>query len=277
MNPNELGRIFERANANFEQAQKIGGKTDVSIARADTVMRRMDERGGAVRAAAVRERQRVNADLAGRAKRVGMAIGVVSLATILIGLIIPIGMFGFLAAVGLAIGIAAMLAITPTGGRSAAPSTDLPNGEMVQRFDSYLYRARAALPPPAQAEVDGISAILPSLKQTFERVDNLDPNAQDARRLMSLHLPALLDRYVQVPPAYRGEQDGEGKTADERLVEALAASRAALGDISQKLARQDLAALETQGRFMKSRYGDDGMQAVESASESASEDAPPHN
>lgn len=273
MNPNELGRIFERANANFEHAQKIGGKTDESVARADAVMRRLDEREGAVRDAAKRERQRLNADLAGRAKRVGIAIGVVSLATIIIGLIVPIGMFGFLAAVGLAIGIAAVLAIKPTAERSAAPSTDLPNGEMVQRFDSYLYRARRALPPPAQAEVDAMSAILPSLRQTLERVDNLDPNAQDARRLMSLHLPALLDRYVQVPTAYRSEQDGEGKTADERLVEALAASRAALGDISQKLARADLAALETQGRFMKSRYGEDGPQAVESASE----DAPPHN
>ena len=41
---------------------------------------------------------------------------------------------------------------------------------------------------------------------------------------MSIHLPALLDRYAQVPTAYRSEQDGEGKTADERLVEALSAS-----------------------------------------------------
>ena len=43
--------------------------------------------------------------------------------------------------------------------------------------------------------------------------------------------------------------------APERLVEALAASRAALGDISEKLARADIAAFETQGRFIESRYG----------------------
>jgi len=53
------------------------------------------------------------------------------------------------------------------------------------------------------------------------------------------------------------EPDGEGKSADERLVEALAASRAALGDISEKLARSDMAAFETQGRFIESRYGRD--------------------
>jgi hypothetical protein len=93
------------------------------------------------------------------------------------------------------------------------------------------------------------------LKETLERVDTFDPNAQDARRLMSIHLPGLVDRYLHVPAAYRGEPDGEGKSADERLVEALGASRAALADISGQLARADLAALETQGRFIETRYG----------------------
>jgi len=247
MNANELGRIFERANDSFERARETSLKVDRSIGRADQVMRRADERDGTVRAAALRERQRLNSDLKRRFGRVGIWIGAISLATIAFGLVQPIGMFGFLAAVGLAIGIAAFLAFMPSAERSAAaPATDLPNGEMVQRFDSYLYRARAMLPPPAQAEVDALSSILPPLRQTLERVDTVDPNAQDARRLMSIHLPGLIERYTHVPVAFRGEPDGEGKNADERLVEALAASRAALGDISQKLARADMAALEAE-------------------------------
>ncbi|HEU5285636.1 MAG TPA: hypothetical protein VFU20_03870 [Sphingomicrobium sp.] len=228
------------------------------IARADRVMKALDERDGPVRAAARRERQRLNADLGRRLARVGVGVGLVSIATIVIGLIVPIGMFGFLAAVGLAIGIAAMLAVIPSQARSAAaPAADLPNGEMVQRFDSYIYRSRAALPAPAQSELDAISAALPSLRQTLERVDALDPNAQDARRLMSLHLPGLIDRYRQVPHAYRNERDGEGISVDERLVEGLAAGRAALAEISEKLARSDMIAFETQGRFIKSRYGEE--------------------
>lgn len=256
MNPNELGRIFDRANASFERAERTSQKVDRSIGRATEVMRRADERGGAVRAAQQRERQRLNADLGRRLARIGVAVGIVSLATIVIGLVVPIGMFGFLAAVGLAIGIVAVLAFKPSAERTAAaPAADLPNGQMVQRFDSYLYRARALLPAPAQAEVDALSAILPSLRQTLERVEAVDPNAQDARRLMSVHLPGLIDRYAHVPAAFRDEPDGEGKTADERLVEALSASRAALDDISEKLARADMAAFETQGRFIESRYG----------------------
>jgi hypothetical protein len=237
---------------------EVTEKVERAIARFERVTEQLDQRQGPVRDAARRERQRLNADLARRVKRVGVAIGVISLVTIAIGLFIPIGMFGFLAAVGLAIGVAALLALSPSADRiAAAPSTDLPNGQMVQRFDSYLYRTRAALPAPAQAEIDAISATLPSLRQAIDRVDTLDPSAQDARRLMSIHLPGLIDRYVHVPSAFRKELDGEGKTPDERLVEALAAGRSALHDISENLARADMAAFETQGRFIQSRYADD--------------------
>ena len=232
-------------------------KVERAVARVDRIMRQIDERDGPAREAARRERNRLNADLGRRVKRVGVAVGIISLITIAIGLAVPIGMFGFLAAVGLAIGIAALLAVTPTVERSAAPpATDLPNAAMVQRFDSYLYKSRRALPAPAQAQIDAISSGLSSLQQTLERVPDLDPAAQDARRLMSVHLPGLIDRYMHVPPAFRGEQDGEGKTVDERLVEGLSAGRSALSDISERLARADVAALETQGRFIKSRYSD---------------------
>ena len=236
-------------------------KFDLVLARADRVMRQIDERDGAVRSAAQRERARLNAGLGRTAKRVAIAVGIICLATIGIGLALPIGMFGFLAAIGLAIAIAAVLIFSGTR-EIAAPNVapDLPNGEMVQRFDSYIFRARRALPAPAQAEIDLLSQRLAPLKETLARVDQHDPDAQDARRLMSNHLPGLIDRYLHVPAAYRGEYDAEGKSVDDRLVDALAAGRTALDDISAKLARNDLAAFETQGRFIQSRYKDEGLE-----------------
>ena len=231
-------------------------KVERALARFDRVTRALDERDGAAREAARRERRRLNREYGARFARVGVAIGVISIVTIIAGLITPIGMFGFIAAVGLAIGIAALLAFMPGESAAKAPATDLPNGQMVQRFDSYLYRTRAALPAPARTEVDGISAQLPLLKQSLERVDTLDPKAQDARRLMSVHLPGLIDRYLAVPPEFRRQNDAEGISVNERLVEGLAAARTALGEISEDLARGDLAAFETQGRFIKSRYGE---------------------
>jgi hypothetical protein len=234
----------------------VNEKVDRALARFERVTRALDERDGAARDAARRERQRLNRDLGRRIARVGVGIGVISIATIIVGLIIPIGMFGFLAAVGLAIGIAALLAFVPGEPAAKAPSADLPNGQMVQRFDSYLYRTRGALPAPARAEIDAISARLPSLKQSLERVETLDPKAQDARRLMSIHLPGLIDRYLNVPREYRGQPDSEGMTVNERLVDGLSAAKTALNEISEDLARGDLNAFETQGRFIKSRYGE---------------------
>ena len=235
----------------------IPDKTTRTIDHANAVFARLDDRHGAVRDAARRERERLNAGLGQALVRAGIAVGIISLAAIGIGLIVPIGMFGFLAAVGLAIGVAAVLLFS--GSREiAAPNVtpDLPNAQMVQRFDSYLFRARRGLPAPAQSELDLISSQLPALRQTLERVPDLDPNAQDARRLMSVHLPNLIYRYLHVPSNYRSQLDGEGISVDERLVEALSAGRVALNDITEKLARNDLAAFETQGRFIQSRYSE---------------------
>jgi len=237
----------------------VTDKVERAIARFERVTRQLDEREGPTREAARRERQRLNVGLGRTAVRIAATVAVIWVATIVIGLIRPIGMFGFLGALLVTASIIAFL--LARGGRQAisapAPSADLPNGPMVERFDSYLYRARGALPAPAQTEIDAISRVLPSLKQTLERIETLDPAAQDARRLMSIHLPGLIDRYLRVPPAYRSEKDGEDKTVDQRLVEGLAAGRSALAEVSEQLARADVAALETQGRFIQSRYGEE--------------------
>lgn len=236
---------------------EVNDKVERAIARFERVTRQLDQRGGPAQEAARRERQRLNAGLGRTAGRVALGVLAVWFAVLAVGMVRPVGMTGFFVALLATAVIAAIFLLR--GGRQAilapAPSADLPNGPMVDRFDSYLYRVRGALPAPGRAELDQISQLLPSLKQTLARVETLDPAAQDARRLMSIHLPGLIDRYERVPPAYRGERDGEGKTVDERLVEGLAASRSALAEVSEQLARADVAALETQGRFIQSRYG----------------------
>ena len=256
-------------------------KVERAIARFERVAQHLDERDGPSREAARRERQRLNAGVGRTVRRVLVTVAAIWLATIIVGLAKPIGMFGFLAALLATVVIAGV--IIARGARQAvttpAPSTDLPNGAMVERFDSYVYKVRRALPAPAQSELDAISRILPSLRQTLERVETLDPAAQDARRLMSIHLPGLIERYERVPPAYRQERDGEGKTVDQRLVEGLAAGRTALAEVSEQLARADVAALETQGRFIQSRYGQTGPEPVAAdkisdESKSNSQDAP---
>jgi hypothetical protein len=231
-------------------------KVTKALARFDRVMAVVDEREGPIATQARRERQRTIRRYGKAGRNAVLALLIFSLATIVIGVVTPIGLFGFLAAVVLAVAIAGLLFLWGTRDEpmTSVPK-DLPNGEMVQRFGSYLYQNRRALPAPAQDVVDSISSSLGTLRQTLERTDPLDPDAQDARRLMSVHLPGLIDRYAKVPSAYRSETDSEGKTVDQRLVEGLSATRAALGEVSERLAKRDVDAFSTQGRFIESKYG----------------------
>ncbi len=241
---------------------EINAKVERAVARFERVAQQLDQRGGPAQDAARRERQRLNAGMGRTAVRVAVVVGIIWLATIVLGLLQPIGMFGFLGALLLSMAVAAFLISRGRGHgvAPAPPSADLANGPMVDRFDSYLYRTRPALPAPARTVLDSINQELSPLKQTLSQIDAIDPAAQDARRLMSVHLPGLIDRYMNVPPAYRSEVDGEGKTVDQRLIEGLEAGRSALCDVSERLARTQVAELETQGRFIQSRYGDETIE-----------------
>ena len=236
-------------------------KFDTVLARADRVMARVDERQGASGDARLRERNRKLGGYGRAFTKATIVALVIIIGALALGLISPIGIIGFVIAVGIAIAAFGLIFFGGVVGTATAPKipTDASNGEMVDKFDSYMFRARRGLPAPAQAEIDRIGNALPPLRESLARLGDTVPEAQDARRLLSIHLPGLIDRYLHVPAAYRGQADGEGKTVDQRLTEALAAGREALTDISDSLARGDVAAFETQGRFIQSRYKDDAL------------------
>jgi hypothetical protein len=226
-----------------------------AIARFDEYSARLD--GHTPAASSLRRRYygRAAGTIARRMATMGMAIGALIVATIVFGLFQPIGITG-LFFVALAI-----LAVLLVGSfwRSSEPkrvaySEQLPTGTVVRQLESMLARRRAALPAPAAQRADAIGAQLPLLESRLGEIDALDPLAQDARRLMGKHLPELIDRYERIPADYRQQPDGEGLTADQRLVASLDAARQALGDIGEKLVQGDRQAFETQGRFIESRY-----------------------
>ena len=258
MTDDEIGRLFAEAEQRFDRAAADAAKTDQAIARADTVMSRAAQRSSAERAAAERERRRLNAGLGRTVKRIAAVIVAVWAATIIFGLFRPIGLFGLLGVI--TVGTLLVLFTAGASRRGRPPpsfSADLPAGQLADRLDSYLYRARPALPPPAQNEIDGMLASLPALRPTLERAGALDPALGDARRLIGTHLPGLLDRYFAVPPAFRSRREDNEPSVDDRLVEALRAGRGALDDIGERLARDQVAAFETQGRFIENRYRDE--------------------
>ena len=257
----DIGRLFAQAEERFERAVAVSDRTGKAVARADSIMARADQRSGAQRAAARRERKRLNAGLGRTLRNVAIAILAVWVGTMVLGFIQPIGLFGLLAAVAagvVLVGIA--IAASRGSARPAVPSPARPAPELVDRLDSYLYRARPALPAPAQAEVDAMLATLPALKPALEQAGPLDQSADDARRLMGTHLPGLIDRYLAVPTAYRSGSEAGEPSVDDRLIEALRAGCGALDELGGRLARDHVAAFETQGRFIESRYRDEPIE-----------------
>jgi hypothetical protein len=227
---------------------------DQAIERFDDLVSRID---GKVPGAARRDYGRTAKSVGKRVTNIFMALAALIVATIGFGLFVgPIGWTGLFIVALLTMCILVFFAARSTEPKPVAYSEELPTSTVIQQFGSFVGRRRSALPAPAARRLDSIGQQLPLLESRLTEVDALDPLAQDARRLMGKHLPELIERYERVPPAYRSERDGEGLTVDERLVASLDAARTALDDIGVKLAREDLTAFETQGRFIESRYKD---------------------
>jgi len=235
----------------------MDSRVDEVVAKMDAAFARWD--GRTPEAVATRRRY-YGRTLRGAATRVagmGAAILALAIATIAFGLVVgPIGWNGLFVVALLTLGILIAFSLWPAEPSHVVYSDDLPTASLVRRLEGVLVRERRALPAPAARRVDAISAQLPLLESRLGEVDALDPLAQDARRLMGKHLPELIERYERIPAAYRHQPDGEGMTADQRLVSSLDAAKEALDDIGARLAQGDRQAFETQGRFIESRYRD---------------------
>lgn len=232
---------------------------DTAIARFDELSARIDGHTPLSAGARRRVYGRQARSLGRRMLGIGGAIVALLVATLVFSQIVgPIGLAG-LFLIGLAtLAILVLFTVWPSEPARVAYDEKLPTRTVVRQLDTLLVQRRPALPAPAARRVDEIGAQLPLLESRLAEVDALDPLAQDARRLMGRHLPELLDRYEKVPAAYRHQPDGEGLSVDQRLVTSLDAARDALDGIAAQLAESDRRAFETQGRFIESRYKDDG-------------------
>jgi hypothetical protein len=234
---------------------------DKKIARFDSELDRID-RLAAARGPAGDSAVPVRRGSTGWSKRIAtaiIAIGLVIATTIVLGIVVDgIGLGGFMLSL-VAMAAAGLFFLLPRREKPLVEyKEDMPNQAVVQRLDTLLTRKRAALPAPAAQQIDAISRQLPLLESRLAETATLDPLAQDARRLMGKHLPELIERYERVPAAYRAERDGEGLTVDQRLVQGLDAAGKALDDLGRRLAREDMDAFQTQGRFIETRYREDG-------------------
>jgi hypothetical protein len=206
--------------------------------------------------------RRGTASTARKITHIAIAVAAVFVGMVVFGLVVDgIGLTGLFIAVALMLAATLFIGLRPApAARPVAPYKDeMSNQAVVQRLGTLLSRHRAQLPPAAGQRADAIAAQLPMLEKQLADLNPLDPLAQDARRLVGQHLPDLITRYERVPAQYRRERDGEGMSVDERLISGLDAGRTAIDDLGRLLSQQERDEVSVQGRFLESRYRDDGL------------------
>jgi hypothetical protein len=228
--------------------------SETILARAEDALRR---HGGDSRLAQrVRARQRRS--FFGRIKRIIGVGAFLALGLFLWGLIIgPVGTTGLMLAVTAFIVAAVTLLFVPrTLYAATEPEPTSALAMLPLQTEEWLASQRKLLPAPAVRLVDGIGLRLEQLAPQLERLDDKEPLAAQARRLIGEDLPELVKSYSQVPPTLR-KSGLNGINPDKQLVDSLMLVDGELQSLSEQLASADLTKLATQGRYLELKYQGD--------------------
>lgn len=209
-----------------------------------------------------RARQRKRAFLVKKLGRVIMAGGAIMIASVIFGLAIgPIGGNGVLVALGLFIAAALLLLIYPhypEASTETLVNTDLKY--LPAQTEVWLSSQRKALPAPAANQLDQIGLRLETLGPQLQTIDPREPAAQEVRKILTEHLPDLVNGYKRVPEPLRRERQSNGQTPDQQLTEGLKLIDEEIAEMTRNIAAGDLDSLATQGKFLELKYRDpEGM------------------
>ena len=124
------------------------------------------------------------------------------------------------------------------------------------RTELFLESQRTALPPPAQTLLDRIGSELDHLGPQLATLGEHEPAADEARRLLGEHLPGLIESYTRIPETLRGQQHA-GATPEQQLLGGLDVIAREIGTMTGQIARGELDALATRGRYLETKYVDE--------------------
>ncbi|MGK6354558.1 hypothetical protein ACMGDH_04950 [Sphingomonas sp. DT-207] len=227
---------------------------DRQLASADALLERTRERYGSV---SKRTRQRREAEIVRRVARIAVADGLIIAAALVIGFIMPLGMFGALAVMGLLILATLFFAIFPL---SAPPRVEqlaqVPLKALPLTTERWLEAQRPALPSPVRGLVDSIGVKLELLAPQLAQLDENSPAAGEVRTLVGEQLPELIKGYSRVPEPLR-RVERHGLTPDQQLAQGLQVIDDEIAQMSAQLAQGDLDLLATRGRYLQIKYRDE--------------------
>lgn len=229
---------------------------DDQIARARAAMARIAGDVGQ-EPAARRGRQRQVQAIGKRLTNIAIVDGGILFIALMIGLAHPIGLLGFLAVVMLIVLATVTLAVWPAE-RAPTPErlvqSDLK--ALPAQTERWLAAQRPQLPAPAAQLVDRIGTRLDALAPQLARVPGDAPEAFELRKLVAENLPAFVADYQRVPAHLRAHPRN-GRTPDAELVDGLKLIEGEIGEMAERLAATDLDQLQTRGRYLEMKYGEE--------------------
>lgn len=227
---------------------------DDMLARANAVMARHGATPQAI-AAQGRRVGRAAGELGRRAARAVGAIGAAGVGAIGYSVAVaPLGVEALMIAAPVT-GLAALgLMLLPTRREVPAPKfVELPLGRLGVEAEDWLVRRRPVLPRTALSTIDRIAAQLHEIAPQLAPLNAGDETAADARRLLSEHLPRLVDAYLAVPASARtGEPEAQLKAGLDIVA-------GELDRIGRALAAAKVRDLAVEGRFLEAKYKNGGV------------------
>ncbi|WP_334183402.1 hypothetical protein [Novosphingobium sp.] len=174
----------------------------------------------------------------------GLILGGLSFATTVLTTLLAFAVFCFLS----------VYPSSPRLGLGDLGNATLP--ELAGSTEIWLENRRRALPSAAVDAVDMIGVRLEQLAPQLASLQENGPAAHEVRKLLSEHLPSLVDSYTRIPAELRNKPHAGGTTPSEQLVEGLGVIAGQIEAMSLDLSRGDLDALATRGRFLETKYVD---------------------
>lgn len=226
------------------------------LRQADEYLRR-GMKSKAVRAAEKRRQDRQSREAEARIKRAALVGGASGAAILGVGaLVAPVAVPVLAVAGGGALAVAVGSLFRPS--RRAAAGGDFSQVELAELpgdAEDWLLERRETLPLDCRPQLDRIFQRLGDLQPHLAALAPHSTPAWEARRLLGDHLPRLISAYEAIPASVR-EEDRE---VGARILSGLETVADALDQLCGEICRDPLMTLETQGRFLESRYrGEDG-------------------
>jgi hypothetical protein len=155
----------------------------------------------------------------------------------------------------LGLAVFTVLAIYPASPRTHIEdlnAASLP--ELAGSTELWLEGRRKALPNAAVDAIDMIGVRLEQLAPQLAVIDERGPAAREVRKLLTEHLPAMVDSYTRIPAQLRGKAGAGGTSPSEQLVDGLSVIAEQIETMSESLSQGDVDALATRGRFLEVKY-----------------------